>query len=34
MKFLFLIYHDEGTLDALPEGEMQALGATRLSARR
>ena len=25
MKFLFLIYHDEKTLDALPEGEMQAL---------
>jgi len=25
MKFLFMIYHDEKTLDALPEGEMQAL---------
>jgi hypothetical protein len=25
MKFLFLIHHDEKTLDALPEGEMQAL---------
>ena len=25
MKFLFLIYHDEKTLDALPEQEMQAL---------
>lgn len=25
MKFLFLIYHDEKTLDALPEGEMQTL---------
>ncbi len=25
MKFLFLIYHDEKTLDALPEPEMQAL---------
>lgn len=25
MKFLFLIYHDEKTLDALPEREMQAL---------
>jgi hypothetical protein len=25
MKFLFMIYHDEKVLDALPEGEMQAL---------
>ncbi len=25
MKFLFLIYHDEKTLDALPDGEMQGL---------
>ncbi|MEX2222505.1 MAG: YciI family protein [Candidatus Rokuibacteriota bacterium] len=25
MKFLFLIYHDEKDLDALPEGEMQDL---------
>jgi hypothetical protein len=25
MKFLFLIYHDEHTLDALPDGEMQGL---------
>jgi hypothetical protein len=25
MKFLFLIYHDEKTLDALPEGEMRGL---------
>jgi hypothetical protein len=25
MKFMFMIYHDEPTLDALPEGEMQAL---------
>jgi hypothetical protein len=25
MKFLFMIYHDEDVLDALPEGEMQAL---------
>ena len=25
MKFLFLIYHDEKTLDALPSREMQAL---------
>jgi hypothetical protein len=25
MKFLFMIYHDENVLDALPEGEMQAL---------
>jgi hypothetical protein len=25
MKFLFLIYHDEQTLDAMPEGEMQGL---------
>ena len=25
MKFLFLIYHDESVLDALAEGEMQAL---------
>ena len=25
MKFMFLIYHDEKTLDALPEREMQAL---------
>jgi hypothetical protein len=25
MKFLFLIYHDETTLDALPDGEMQGL---------
>jgi hypothetical protein len=25
MKFLFLIYHDEHMLDALPEGEMQDL---------
>ena len=25
MKFLFLIYHDERTLDALPQGEMEAL---------
>jgi hypothetical protein len=25
MKFMFMIYHDEKVLDALPEGEMQAL---------
>jgi hypothetical protein len=25
LKFLFLIYHDEGALDALPEKEMQSL---------
>jgi len=25
MKFLFLIYHDEKTLDALPQEEMQSL---------
>jgi hypothetical protein len=25
MKFMFLIYHDEQTLDALPAGEMQTL---------
>ena len=25
MKFLFLIYHEEKTLDTLPEGEMQTL---------
>jgi hypothetical protein len=25
MKFMFLIYHDEKTLDAMPAGEMQAL---------
>jgi hypothetical protein len=25
MKFLFAIYHDESMLDAMPEGEMQAL---------
>ena len=25
MKFLFLIYHDEKTLDTLPDGEMQGL---------
>ena len=25
MKFLFLIYHDERVLDAMPAGEMQAL---------
>jgi hypothetical protein len=25
MKFLFLIYHDEKTLDDLPDGEMQDL---------
>ena len=25
MKFMFMIYHDENELDALPEGEMQAL---------
>jgi len=25
MKFLFTIFHDEGTLDALPEEEMQTL---------
>ena len=25
MKFMFTIYHDERVLDALPEGEMQAL---------
>jgi hypothetical protein len=25
MKFMFLIYHDEKVLDALPEGELQAL---------
>ena len=25
MKFVFLIYHDERTLDALPAAEMQAL---------
>ena len=25
MKFLFLIYHEEKTLDTLPQGEMQTL---------
>jgi len=25
MKFLFMIFHDEGTLDALPKEEMQTL---------
>jgi hypothetical protein len=25
MKFMFMIYHDEQTLDALPAGEMQSL---------
>ena len=25
MKFMFLIYHEENTLDALPDGEMQTL---------
>ena len=25
MKFMFLIYHDEKTLDTLPDGEMQRL---------
>ncbi|MGH7304063.1 MAG: YciI family protein [Candidatus Rokuibacteriota bacterium] len=25
MKFMFMIYHDESVLDALPEEEMQAL---------
>ena len=25
MKFLFMIYHEEKTLDAVPEGEMQTL---------
>ena len=25
MKFMFMIYHDENVLDALPQGEMQAL---------
>jgi hypothetical protein len=25
MKFMFMIYHDEKDLDALPEGELQAL---------
>ena len=25
MKFMFVIYHDEKTLDALPEGEMRTL---------
>ena len=25
MKFMFLIYHEEKTLDALPDGEMQSL---------
>ena len=25
MKFMFLIYHDEKTLDTLPDGEMQGL---------
>ena len=25
MKFLFMIYHEEKTLDALPEGEMRTL---------
>ena len=25
MKFLFLIYHEEKTLDGLPDGEMQGL---------
>src|SRR4030095_14580813 len=25
MKFLFMIFHDEGVLDALPKGEMQTL---------
>ena len=25
MKFMFMIYHDEKELDALPEGEMQVL---------
>jgi len=30
MKFMFLIYHDEKTLDALPDGEMQGLVDTAL----
>jgi hypothetical protein len=25
MKFLFMIFHDEGTLDAMPKDEMQTL---------
>ena len=25
MKFMFMIYHDENVLDAMPEKEMQAL---------
>ena len=25
MKFMFLIYHEEKTLDTLPDGEMQSL---------
>ena len=25
MKFMFMIYHDENVLDAMPKGEMQAL---------
>ena len=25
MRFLFMIFHDEGVLDALPKGEMQTL---------
>ena len=25
MKFMFMIYHDENVLDAMPENEMQAL---------
>ena len=25
MKFMFMIFHDEGVLDALPKGEMQTL---------
>ena len=25
MKFMFMIYHDENVLDALPKGEMQTL---------
>ena len=25
MKFMFMIYHDENVLDALPEGEMQTV---------
>ena len=25
MKFMFMIYHDESVLEALPEGEMRAL---------